>query len=208
MVEDKIKGCLAYQACELGSHRITPLEMSPMPNAPWEVVSVDFFGTINFTNEYLMVIQDDYSRFPVVPNIYSLKSFVIENRLDHLFALFGYPKVMRTDNGPPFNSGSFAKYCERAGIKHRLITPLWPRANGLVESFMKNIGKVLRTAKVDEVNWKIRLTEFLKNYRNSPHVTTGVSPASLSLRNNRLSGLVCPMFLENLSLQTWIIWQK
>ena len=30
MVENKIKGFLACQACEPGSHRITPLEMSPM----------------------------------------------------------------------------------------------------------------------------------------------------------------------------------
>ena len=104
-----------------------------------------------------------------------------------------------------FESNSIQIKLNSAGIKHILITALWPRANGLVESFMKNLGKVLRTAKVEGVNWKIRLTEFLKNYRNSPHVTTGVSPASLLLRNNRLSGLpdvfgnFVPSDLDNLA---------
>ena len=198
-VENKIKNCLACQACEPTSHKLTPLKMSSMPSVPWEEISVDFFGPIQSSSEYLLVIQDDYSRFPVVPCVFSLKSPVIEKRLESIFALLGYPEVMRTDNGPPFNSNSFSVYCKRVGIFHRLITPLWPRANGLVECFMKSLGKVLRTAKVDKVDWRVRLTEFLKNYRNSPHSTTGVAPASLLLRNSRFASFpeICTKFTKS-----------
>jgi hypothetical protein len=45
------------------------------------------------------------------------------------------------------------------GYIHINVTPLWPQANGLVESFMKNLGKVIKTALIDRISWKTRLTE-------------------------------------------------
>jgi hypothetical protein len=69
------------------------------------------------------------------------------------------------------------------GFIHIKVTPLWPQANGLVESFMKNLGKVIKTALIDRISWKTRLTEFLRNYRSTPHATTNVAPITLFLRN-------------------------
>ena len=39
------------------------------------------------------------------------------------------------------------------------------------------IGKVLRTANAEHKNWKQELYKFLRNYRATPHTTTGRSPA-------------------------------
>ncbi len=64
------------------------------------------------------------------------------------------------------------------GFNHRSITPEWPQANGMAESFMKNFGKVIQTAKIDNVPWKVRLTEFLRNYRSTPHSTTNIAPST------------------------------
>ncbi len=75
------------------------------------------------------------------------------------------------------------------GFKHRLITPEWPRANGMAESFMKNLGKINKTAKIDKVHWKTRLTEFLRNYRATPHATTNQAPSALFLRNSTTTRL-------------------
>jgi hypothetical protein len=58
-------------------------------------------------------------------------------------------ETIQTDNGPPFQSEVFKEFPLRIGFKHRKVTPLWPRDNGKVESFMKNLGKVLRTAVID-----------------------------------------------------------
>ena len=65
-VEMEIKKCLACQAVvDLGTS-MTPIVMSELPTAPWTEVSIDFYGPIHQSNEYLMVIVDDYSRFPIV----------------------------------------------------------------------------------------------------------------------------------------------
>jgi hypothetical protein len=46
-------------------------------------------------------------------------------------------------------------------IKHRKITPLWPRANAICERFMRNINRVMRNSKVDKANWREELEVFL-----------------------------------------------
>jgi transposase InsO family protein len=93
------------------------------------------------------------------------------------------PDYVRTDNGPAFRSKEFTDIAQQLGFKHIKVTPLWPQANGLAESFMKNLGKVIKTAFIDRISWKTRLTEFLRNYRSTPHATTNVAPITLFLRN-------------------------
>ena len=93
--------------------------------------------------------------------------------------MFGIPDVLKTDNGPAFNSDQFRKFAEYLGFRHRRITPLWPRANSEVERFMSNINKVIQTSMVEGRTWKLKLHRFLRNYRTTPHSTTWRSPAKL-----------------------------
>jgi hypothetical protein len=189
LVEEKIKPCLACQASVSTGSRDAPIQMSKMPEAQWLELSLDFYGPIKPMKEYLLVIVDDYSRFPWVEIISSLTGQVVIKKLEHLLSVFGIPEIIRTDNGPPFNSKEFKHFSEQMNIKHRLITPEWPMANGIVESFMKNLGKVLKTASVDKISWKRRLIEFLRNYRSTPHSSTGIPPASLLFKNANTSRL-------------------
>ena len=58
------------------------------------------------------------------------------------------------------------------GFKQRRITPLNPRANGLVENFNRMIAKVLKIARIECKPWKTGLLAFLLNYRATIHLTT------------------------------------
>lgn len=63
-VKEFCKRCIPCQASVPGKH-CEPLKMSPLPTRPWSEVSMDFCGP--FPNgSYLMVVIDDYSRYPVV----------------------------------------------------------------------------------------------------------------------------------------------
>ena len=69
------------------------------------------------------------------------------------------------------------------GFKHQKVTPLWPRANGEVERFVKTLKKCIKAAKVEGRNWRGELQAILHNYRTTPHATTGVvGPAVLLLK--------------------------
>jgi len=175
MVETQVRSCLPCAAATPMETR-EPLRMSELPEGPWTCVSVDF---AEVHGSYLLVLYDEYSRFPVVDIISSLSSNTVIPKIDKIFSEFGIPSVLRSDNGPPFNSKDFVLFSTDLGFRHRKITPCWPRANGEVERFMRTVKKVVRTASVEDKNWKQELYRFLRNYRATPHSTTGAAPATL-----------------------------
>ncbi|XP_018096942.2 vomeronasal type-2 receptor 116 [Xenopus laevis] len=48
--------------------------------------------------------------------------------------------IIKTDNGPTFNGHTFQQFAGYLGFKHRKITPLLPKANGIVEIFMISLA--------------------------------------------------------------------
>ena len=182
MVEEKVNACLPCQATTTQTYRSEPLQMSKLPNGSWEEISIDFKELP--TGEYLLVILDDYSRFLVVEVVRSTSAKTVIPKLDTVFANFGIPRIVRTDNGPPFNSHDFTEFAKYLGFHHRKIIPLWPQANGEVERVMRNLKKLYRTAVAEGANYKQSLNQYLRNYRATPHSTTGVSPASMNFHHS------------------------
>ena len=90
-----------------------------------------------------------------------------------------YRKGSESDNELPFNSREFADYARYMGFQHKTITPAYPQANGMVERFNSMLKKVIITAKIENKSWQRELSTFLRNYRGTPHSTTGQAPAAL-----------------------------
>ena len=88
----------------------------------------------------------------------------------------GIPEVVKSDNGPAFKSTEFAAFARRMGFKHHKVTPLNPEANGMCERFMRPINKAIRCAVVEKKPWKNVVAKMLRNYKATPHSSTGVSP--------------------------------
>ena len=102
--------------------------------------------------------------------------------LRKIFLIHGIPVSITTDNGPQFISEEFCKFVDEEHIEHRLVTPLWPQANGEVERQNRSLLKRIKIAQIEKRNWKEELGSFLIMYRATPHSTTGVSPAELLFR--------------------------
>ena len=104
-----------------------PLAMSELPRGPWLNLSMDFCGPLP-TGEYLLVITDEYSRYPVVEIVRSTSAESTIAVMEKTFAAYGYPEVVKSDNGPPFSSHAWKLYLTTCGVRHRRITPRWPQA--------------------------------------------------------------------------------
>lgn len=187
MVDEMVLHCTVCQANSTNV-RYAPLMPSKMPEGPWQEVSGDFFGPMQ-DGSYYLVNHDDYSRWPATDPTRSTSFKATKQILDKLFGTLGVPLKYKTDNGPPFNSYEFAEYARQKGFIHQKITPKWPRANGEVERFMKNLGKVLKASIVAGRNKDEELSVFLRAYRETPHSTTQVPPAILLLGFARTSGI-------------------
>ncbi|KAK3084740.1 hypothetical protein FSP39_018188 [Pinctada imbricata] len=176
-VDSVIKDCAACQI-NTPARYMEPLHMSELPAHPWDNLSMDFCGPLP-SGDYLFVIIDEYSRYPVVEIIRSLSAHTVIPTLDKVLSVFGIPSMIKSDNGAPFNSHAFKEFAQNMGFKHRKIMPLWPRANAQAEAFNKPLMKAVKSAHIEGRSWKQEMFRFLRQYRATPHTSTAFTPHRL-----------------------------
>ena len=130
--------------------------MTEHPKAKWTNLAADFYGPLP-SGHHVLVVIDEYSRYPEVDVVKSVSARNVLPALDRIFSARGFPEKLKTDNGSPFQSKEFATFMDVFGTKHHKVTPYWPEANGNAESFMKNLGKVCKTAQLERKPWKQEL---------------------------------------------------
>ena len=91
LVEAKVKSCLACQIATPVTSR-EPLQMSRLPDQPCEEMSVDF---AHVDGETLLILIDDYSRFPFIETVTSEAACAVIPKIDKIFAMFGTPDVLK-----------------------------------------------------------------------------------------------------------------
>ena len=74
--------------------------MNPLPSGPWEQVSIDF---CEVAGHYVLVVIDDYSRFPEIEVVHSTSAKAVIPKLDCKLPAYGISQVVKSNNGPPFN---------------------------------------------------------------------------------------------------------
>ncbi|CAB4001197.1 PREDICTED: uncharacterized protein K02A2.6-like, partial [Paramuricea clavata] len=194
LAKHTVDTCLLCQANGPNSHQ-EPLRMTMLPPQPWHTVNIDFCGPF-LGGSYLLVIIDAYSRFPEVEIVSSTSAKSTILKLERILAKHGIPKVLKSDNGPPFQSHEFSLYLKELGIKHKPSSPLWPQGNGQAENFMKPLVKAVKSAHHENKDWKREMFKFLLNYRATPHSTTGKSPSEL-LYNRKIQTKLPQVTVEN-----------
>jgi hypothetical protein len=186
LVEDAVIQCVPCRLNSVGVHE--PMKLMPMPSKVWDELSMDFYGPLPNGHE-LLVIVDDASRNVVVIEVTTTAAKYVVPKLDELFSFIGFPTVLKSDNGPPFNGNEFADYCKQMGIHHRKVTPEHPKANGRAEKFMISIAKIIRSAIAEGKDHWLELNAFLRNYRSTPHPATGIAPSVLLFHRDTTSKL-------------------
>ena len=136
---------------------------------------MDFAGPLN--NRMFLVVVDAHTKWIEVFPMSNATSFSTIQQLRTLFAQFGIPRTVVTDNGPCFSSDEFHSFMKKNGIYHARTSPYHPGSNGLAERAVRIFKEGLRKMKEGTISDK--LARFLFAYRTTPHTTTGVSPAEL-----------------------------
>ena len=98
-------------------------------------------------------------------------------QLRTVFARFGVPESVVTDNGPQFIGVEFERFCKRNGIRHVKVAPYHPASNGLAERAVQTFKRGFE--KFTEGTIEDRIARFLLHYRIIPHSTTGTPLAQL-----------------------------
>lgn len=182
-IENLVKNC---DNCMQTRSNPPKAELIPweFPKNVWERIHMDYLGPIN--NKYIFVLVDAHSKWMeayITNKITSLGTIQI---LRDIFARFGIPKCIVSDNASYFVSHDMNEFMRMNGIIFKKIPPFSPATNGLAESGVKTIKHMLKTclADVKQNDLEVTLKKVLINYRNTPHSTTQLSPAQLFLGRN------------------------
>ncbi|XP_055604518.1 uncharacterized protein LOC129752774 [Uranotaenia lowii] len=108
-----------------------------------------------------------------------MRSTTASKTIEALEVIFNeqtYPETIRSDNGPPFSSAEFAKYCKDKNIRLVRTIPYWPQMNGLVERQNQGILRTLRIAKATNMDWRKAIKDYVYMYNTSPHSITDKAP--------------------------------
>ena len=177
MVEEHVKACKPCLAVTPGEN-YQPLQPNTIPDRPWQHVATDFKGPVG-NQFYLLLVIDEYSRFPVVEIETTTAADKVLPLFDNIIATHAIPEKVKSDNGPPFNGEDMRMYAQQCGFCHKKITPAQPSSNGLAENFMKMLLKVGHTAYSEKKDPRQEVYKYLLSYRATPHSTTGKTPAEL-----------------------------
>ena len=174
MDNDAEKICRSCHGCEVVSQLSPPepMQRTEPPTGPWQDVAIDIMGPLP-TGENLLVIVDYYIRFFEVVIMQSTTTEKIIGALIPIFARYGYPFSVKSDNGSQFQSEEFKSFLLVHGIEHHTSPPLWPQANGEVERQNRTLLKALKVAHVEGKGWKGELMKFMLAYRTTPQVSVG-----------------------------------
>ncbi|KAE8737994.1 hypothetical protein FOCC_FOCC016536 [Frankliniella occidentalis] len=133
----------------------------PAPATPFERVHIDFYERRSLS---YFIVCDAYSKWLHVAHMQSTRAPFVIKELLAIFAIFGLPKFLVSDNGPPFDSNEYAEFCTQFNIKIMHSPPYCPQSNGQAEKSVDLAKKGME---------KIILSE------NTPTTTTHKSPNEL-----------------------------
>ena len=87
------------------------------------------------------LVIDVHSRWPEVS---IMPSTIATKILRDMFARFGIPQQVISDNGPQFPSEEFQQFMTANGIKHIKTSPYHPTSNGAAERMVQTLKLALK----------------------------------------------------------------
>ena len=104
--------------------------------------------------------------------------------LRQLFARYGLPELIVSDNGSQFTSEEFVEFMRSNGVKHIWCSSYHPSSNGAVKRPVCTYKQAMKANHHDHLSLQQRLENFRLSYHITPHATTGEAPCTLFLGHN------------------------
>ena len=187
-VNDDVKRYVQSCAlCQRKSNRpnLAPVTLGTMPiiGTPFERVAVDIVGPLNLTkkkNMYILTLIDCCTMWPEAIALPRIDSKSIAEALLNVFTRIGFPHTILTDNGSNL-CGKFMQEVYQLLQVHHITTSVYhPQSNGQIERFNGTLVSILKKIADEKPNqWDMYLAPALYSYRETPHSSTGMAPATL-----------------------------
>ena len=138
------KSCLKYKG---SPHPAVAIRRYPIPDRPWEKISMDLIGRLPTTrkgNKFILVIVDFLTRYSVTKPLQTKSAKEVALALTSVFCEHGVPRLILSDNGLEFRNSVMKELSNLLNFKHATIAVHHPASQGLVERTNQTIMIALR----------------------------------------------------------------
>ncbi len=148
-VEDYIRTCpICQRKIRKGGDQRHTL-VSPTAGYPFQRLHVDLVGPLNESSQtramYILTCRDAFSKWPEEFALKDIDALTIIQTLEkEIFARYGYPEAIHSDQGPQFMAKLFKQLQPQLGIKVTDTTGYNPKGNGQVERMHRDLNSILR----------------------------------------------------------------
>ncbi|XP_064479027.1 uncharacterized protein K02A2.6-like [Ornithodoros turicata] len=187
-IEQMIRECNTCQRFQR-ANSIEPLLKVPLPSLPWQKLGIDFF---HFSGQTYPFVIDYFSKYVEIQLMNTTTSHAVVKAPKKIYAQFGIPFEVVTDNGPPLDSEAFAQFSKDWDVVHTTSSPCYPKSNGQVERCVQTVKNTLRKAIVDGQDVDLAIM----NYRATPSNHLSAPPDMLMGRKIRTLVPTYPALLK------------
>ena len=155
-----------------------------VPITPWMKLATDLF---HFEGQSYLLLVDYTSQFPIVRRLISMTAHHIADHCKQIFAEYGWPETLISDNGPCYASKTFKKLMTEYNVNHVTSSPRYPQSNGLAEKYVQIVKNLFHKVKEEGQD----LYKCFMTYRNTPLSSTLPSP--MQMLSNRITRSNLPL---------------
>jgi transposase InsO family protein len=164
-LEDWVASCTVCRTFD-SSQKKEPILQHTKGNSPWEKVASDIFSR---KGKSFLVVVDYFSFFIELvhlgrADLFQVSSETVIQKLKEVFARYGIPSELVSDNGPQYSSTSFREFSAAWGFHHTTSSPHYPQSNGMAERAVRQIKSLMK--KCEHVGGDLDC--FLLELRNTP----------------------------------------
>ena len=181
-VKEFVRSCSGCQRASRKDQARAPLQPLQVESEPFSKVAYDIVGPLPKSRSgyrYVLTMMDLFSKFPAAVPLKKVDNTTVLDAMLEVFASYGLPKVLLTDQGSVFTSRLTRAMCKQFGIAKIQTTPYHPQSDGALERFHASLKGMLKRSGDDLKNWDKSLKYLLFAYRSTPHCTTGYAPFTL-----------------------------
>ncbi|CAI7808039.1 unnamed protein product [Closterium sp. NIES-53] len=158
------------------------LQPLPVPEQPWQVVSLDFITGLPSTSrghDSILVVIDKFSKMGhfIPTNATATAEATARLFFDRIITIHGIPATLISDRDPKFTSKFWKELMGLLGTKLAMSSAYHPQTDGQTERLNQVVEQLLRTACKDNVShWDTQLPTLEFAYNNASHAATGKTP--------------------------------
>ena len=182
-----IMSCDTCQRAKTQPHKPAGLlQPLPIPNYPWEEVSMDFITTLPKTktgHDAILVVVDRLTKMAhFIPTTTNADAPSTANLFfNHVFRIHGLPKKIISDRDPKFTSHFWKKISSLLDLKLGISTAFHPQTDGQTERTNRTLEQMLRMSiNYKQDNWDTLLPYAEFAYNNAKQSSTNTTPFKLN----------------------------